>query len=351
MEDINLYKDTVKLLAVCAEEKGIRPEYGCVIQKNGLLYTYNDKIYAMMPNNDTKEYAVSGKALSKFLSTKNLDGFTVVSNQSETTFQLGNKKMVLASMQVDSETLMKDVYGEIEQAEVVEVDATIQKDFIKILKQVYVPCATNFAYAGVFMFDGGFTSTDGFQYSIYTAKTPIKQMVHIPSHSLDYLLKVKEPIQKIGYHSGTRNVYFFGESGIVYVCLTSSLQAEAIEAQQGAMTLVSGFAKNSYFTITEEAADAIDKASIAHSAFSSKLGFELKGNAGRVYSNTETADFSADFGWDEATEIIFDVAVDYDVFTKYARVGTRVYVVDVDERMRGLYLINDSHSVFVPQMI
>lgn len=350
MEDINLYKEAVKLLAVCTEDKGIRPEYACIIQKNGLLYTYNDKIYAILPNEDTKQYAVSGKALSKFLSTKNLDGFTATTNEYETTFMLGNKKVTLSSMQVESETLMKDVYAEIKEAVVVDVDEALQKDFIKILKQTYVACTTNFAYAGVFMYEGGFASTDCMQYSIYKADTPIKQMVHIPSHSLEYLLKVKEPITKIGYHSTTRNIYFFGASGIVYVCLTSSLPAESIEAHEGYMKNVGAFANNSYFTLTEEAADAVDKASIAHSTLSSKIGFELTGKTGRVYSRTDTADFSADFSWDEANEITFNVEVDYDIFTKYAHIGTRVHVVDVDERMRGVFLVNDKHSIFVPQM-
>lgn len=349
MDEIKRFQEAVKLISNCLDERGIRPEFKCIIQKPDMLYSYNDKIQTIFPFPSDIEYAVNGKALAKFLSTKNIDGFEVTVANGEANFYISNKKMTLLTQNSDSYAQMSEVYKEIDEAVLVDIDENLQKDFIKILRQTYLPCGSNYAYAGVFIKAGGFTSTDRIQYSMYSATTPIERLVHIPSFSLDFLLKIKEPIHKLGFHEKTRLVYFFGVSGIIYVCPTTSISDDALAAHECNSQLVSEYAQLPYFTITEEAADSIEKASIAHDTFSTKIGFKLDGKAGQVYSKASDAQFTGDFSWDEATTFSFNVEVEYGIFSKYAKVGSQIHPVEND-KMRGFFIVNEQHGIFIPQL-
>lgn len=357
MKDIDFKRlqECTKLMVNLVDEKGLRPEYGCFIQKPNIMYTYNDRVMTIVPMESDVSYAVKAKALQKFLSSKTSAECTITVNDLDATFVSSGKKLTVATMPVVSEALVLDVYKELKDIKMVEVPEALQSGFIKNMKQTYVSHSTSYGMSGIFMNAMGFASTDSVQYSLYKITLPIDTLIHLPADVVDYLFKIKEPICNIGFNKNTRMLYLFGESGVIYICRTSDLSdptKDLVGRHNKNLEVINSFSVNPFFRITAEALDAFEQSSIANDAFNSRITIKLQDSAGEVSSKTSNAEFKASFSWDEANKWSYTIDLDYTKFVPFLEVGSIVRPISAGDNgsVKYMSIENGSHTVFIPSL-
>lgn len=346
-------KELTKLMLPLVEGGGHLPESACFIQTDKHLYTYNSKISTMALCGDGKEFVVCAPSFAKFLAPKSVVETEIDVADGEVTFSTDGKEMTLANVpftgaSVTVKRVLDDAYEEMKNIPFVEVPEKIQKTFIKLLKQAYLQNKVSYDLAGVYLSEVGIFSTDAMHFSFIEMPLPIKDVLHIGAAVMDYLVKIKEPIIKIGYKEDTHSVYFCGESGIIYLCHTTQLAEEHITSHKNNVQQIRNMSSTPAFRVTEEMYEALTQASVAEGQGNAGVIIALDGKTGEVRNCSRTASYKGEFSWDENEEWVFTIMVDYNTLMKYVKVGTALH--PIESQLNYLSIENERHTVFIPDI-
>jgi hypothetical protein len=337
-------KELTKLMSPLVAAGGMSPEYSCFIQTDRLFYNYNGKMLCVVPNPSDTEFTVNAPNFSKFVTPKSVSDLEILQTGEDDVLEFvsGAKKMTLKNEVRRTQSLVDAIFDEIQETTFVDVAEVMQKSFVKLLKQTYLSMNTDYSLAGLYLCKDGLYSCNLQTISFYEMSLPIDNIIHIPSEIMDCVIKIKEPIVKIGFYPVSNCVYFVGESGIYYVCNTTQLRQEIKDSLLSNIETARGTYSQPHFRITDEFYEALEQDAVAGSA---GLNLQLCDNCGKLSSQSYDSAFEAEFGWDENVAFDFTIKLDYALFMKYASIGT--IIRPIDGETKAISLNNEKHTIFM----